>query len=506
MTGLIYTCYGQTLDLDYGTNGYIHYSDGLDHEFIGFIKNDTSLFAATTVQEGSSTSDYSVRIFHFDLEGNLYTSWGTNGILTLDIPGYTHTFARTIVLDDQVIRIACEAANGTSQQRELVILELNLDGSFNTDFNDLGYKMWSFDNVLQNNIVKYYQKGDDHLLIGNLYRTFDSETNQYPFIIKLDENLDPDSSFNETGRLVIDNYRGNTNAKPTHLEGGQAEDIYINDDLEIVFAGYELLDPYNDEYVCKLDFSGNYIQSSGMTPYMNINDQIGIFYSKMLLVPEQDEFTFVHSYFTGTKFQFGMSQKTSAGALSYLLKENIDGYHHQLRDYATLEDELVAVGYQYETSSDNTSDEFFVVTLDPTDGSFRIPWSDTLVSGQIEGAEQIIQIDSMSYLIGGFSQHPDSNYRDLVIAKLAIPVINSLFQTATPSPAALVVNPVYNKLKFSSNSQQVQSWELLNYNGGVILSGISSVDMNIEHLPKGTYLIRIHLKNGVTQTQRIMIR
>jgi hypothetical protein len=427
-------------------------------------------------------------------------------MIAIDIPGYTQTIARTIVLDDDIIRIACEAANSTVSKREMTILELNQDGSFNTDFNETGYRSWSFDNVFQNNIVKYYQKNEHHFLIGNLSRTFDSETNQYPFILKLDADLLPDSSFNETGRLVIDNFRGNTSGKPTHLEGGQAEDLYMNESDEIIYAGYELLEPYNDEYVCKLDLTGSFVETTEMTPYMSLNNKIGIFYNRIMLVPEEDEFTLVHSYFTGTKIQFGISQKTEDGQLNYLNTENLDGYHHQLRAYETVGQELISVGYQQATSSINASDEFFVTLLDPSDGTVSSTWSEQFLPEHFSGAEQILKIDSGTFIIGGFARQPDSSYRDLLFIKLDVTLVNGKIDATTTDYSNVVTNPITNGLVFVNNATEVQSWRILNLRGHIIATGDGDNTQLPLNIPSGIYFLRIQLSDNSFQSQRIIIK
>ncbi len=497
--------YGQTRDLSFGTAGDSHYSDGHDHHLIGLIPVDDNFIAATYVQEGDTTVDYSIRLFKYDLDGSLVASWGDNGILTFDIPGYTQTIARTITLDGDIIRIACEAANSITSKREMTILELNLDGIFNTDFNGSGYRSWSFDNVFQNNIVKYYQKGDHHFLIGNLSRLIDSETNQYPFILKLDANLLPDSSFNETGRLVIDNFRGNTNAKPTHLEGGQAEDIYMNDLDEIIYSGYELLEPYNDEYVCKLDLDGTFLETADLTPYMSLNNKIGIFYNRIILVPEEDDFTLIHSYFTGTKIQFGISQKTEDGQLNYLTTENLDGYHHQLRAYETISEELISVGYQYATSSTNASDDFFVTLLDPKDGTVSSTWSEQFLPEHFSGAEQIIKIDSGTFIIGGFTQQPDSTYRDLLFIKLEVNLINGKLEATATDNSSIVMNPTEKELVFLCESDNVQSWQILNLHRKTMAIGDKRKRSIPSEILSGVYFLQVEFNNGTVRSQRIVI-
>ncbi len=71
------------------------------------------------------------------------------------------------------------------------------------------------------------------------------------------------------------------------------------------------------------------------------------------------------------------------------------------------------------------------------------------------------------------------------------------------SKAFIYPNPTSKVVKINSN-QEVIKIELLDVLGKVIKKDQSTNEMNIEHLPSGMYWLKIHLKDGKIQTEKII--
>lgn len=208
-------------DDSFGTNGValIDWA-GQTESFSGFVIQADSkivLSGSTQAPEGSLAV-----VARLDSEGSLDDSFGTDGRLTGVASGMPAVNAegKLNLLTSGNIR------SGGPGGRELILHQLNSDGTTNTSFGDSGQVVAGFFHhiSLENNLNRVFRLNDGRVLaVGT-----SSETSYFPYptLVRYLSDGSLDSSFGEGGKCNV-----------TELENFVVADAAVSDDGSIVLVG-----------------------------------------------------------------------------------------------------------------------------------------------------------------------------------------------------------------------------------------------------------------------------
>jgi len=130
-----------TLDTGFGTNGIVIYDGGDYDRGYGIDTNSNGSILVTGVRNksGQKTIDYDIPVICFDSNGVLDTSFGNNGIVLYD-GGISEQCFDLMVQDDDTILVTGYSGiniDGTSEW-SLVVLKYDLNGTLDTTFGTNG--------------------------------------------------------------------------------------------------------------------------------------------------------------------------------------------------------------------------------------------------------------------------------------------------------------------------------------------------------------------------------
>lgn len=121
-----------TLDTSFGTNGIVMTDFGnntIDSAFDIALQFDGKI-VATGLTRISTNTDWDLAVVRYNEDGSKDTSFGTNGIVVVDIEGNRDDFTRAVAIqDDGKIVISAIHASAMNNIRQFTLLRLLSDGS-----------------------------------------------------------------------------------------------------------------------------------------------------------------------------------------------------------------------------------------------------------------------------------------------------------------------------------------------------------------------------------------
>lgn len=234
-----------TLDISFGNNGTV-VETFLDEtsEFYGLVKTDEALYAAGFAKPESNEK---IAVAKFDLDGDLDTSFGDNGLVVLDI-GSGNGRATTL-LQDADGKLVAAGWTRFGNKDQYVVARMELDGSLDASFGDAGIATGSFSgsSFAEDEIADAKFLSDGKIIVvGRSYNGLSDDG--FVGCLNADGTLNTD--FGDAGKYIID------------FDGGppseDANAVVITADDRIVVGGTVSLE-FNEErsmYLIKMDVNG----------------------------------------------------------------------------------------------------------------------------------------------------------------------------------------------------------------------------------------------------------
>ena len=384
-----------------------------DYAYSLQLDDTGNIYVAGYTESASTGDDFAV--LKLKPDGTADTTFGTLGVVIVDLSGNNNDKAYSLQLDDDG-NIYVGGYTYSGSNHDFAVLKLDSNGNNDTSFGTLGVAIVDLSG--NNNEVSYSLQLDDD---GNIYvggYTYSGSNFDFA-VLKLKPDGITDTSFGTLGVAIID------------LSGGYdyARSLQLDDDGNIYVGGYTDSGSNYDFAVLKLDSSGNNDESFGVSGVAivdlsgNNNDQA---YSLQL---DDDGNIYVAGYTATTGTDFAVlklkpdgTTDASFGTLGVAIMHpfgfNDDARSLQLDDAGN----IYVGGY---TDGPEASDKDFAVlklkpdgTADTSFGTLGVAIVD--VFGLNDDARSLQLDDAGNIYVGGYTysgSEPESRY-DFAILKL----------------------------------------------------------------------------------------
>ena len=187
-----------TLDTTFGTSGIVTTSIGTvnDEAFALVIQPDDSIVVAGSSYNGSSKK-YDFALVKYNANGTLDTTFGTGGIVTTSI-GSINDYAHALRIQpsDNKIVVAGYSFNSTSNKYDLALVRYNVNGTLYTGFGTTGIVTTSVGNV--NDFVDDLRIQPDGMIVAAGYSYIDSSKCNFA-LVRYNVNGTLDTGFGTGG-------------------------------------------------------------------------------------------------------------------------------------------------------------------------------------------------------------------------------------------------------------------------------------------------------------------
>lgn len=479
-----------TLDTSFGTNGKVT-SDiyGFADEINGLaIQSDGKVLAAGFCRTSVDNQDFCVT--RYNVDGTLDTSFGTNGVVSLDIrDGNTKDDVAVAVLiqsDDKIVLAGYTDANSSTSPYYFALVRLNSDGSKDNSYATDGVLTFSFgdDAKAYNAII---QDDNKVLIVGELEG--DSSKKKLFAVARIDATGSLDTEFSVDGKQTVnigDSY-------------DEAHAVAIESDKKIFIAGRG----ENHMSIVKLTESGD-LDTSFNTNGIVTTDIDGTEDGFRAVLPLDDD----------KILGIGVTYRGSNDRDLALIKYNVDG---------TIDTTFGTDGIIY-TDIDNGSEDIVQSAILQKNGKYLVSGSlysngtsysfiirynsdgtlDTSFSSDgkvivsygssFHSAKSIILQDDGKVLIGGKVGQDHSNTSDFAIARFNNQVLG--VHKFDADLFSLNPNPTNHKLNIQSKLP-INEYVIYDLKGRKVISekmnstSIKKTTIDVSKLNIGVYLIKL---------------
>lgn len=240
------------LDSSFGENGLVqlaHAGNSIDID-----KDDRIIVGETTMDQGNSVC----AVQRFYKNGNPDSSYGINNLSSISI-GKGNTLETRIKLDKNgKIIVGCTLVK--TIKADFIIIRFNSNGTIDSSFSDSG---WIDLKYLNTGGLTAMAIQDDNKIIAGGYTNQEKDLNENFILTRIQTNGIVDSSFGIKGSVITD-FNYNPNAYPKKQDYLSA--LIIQNDNKIIAAGYTYKYLFgNDEFaLCRYNVNGELDTSFGL--------------------------------------------------------------------------------------------------------------------------------------------------------------------------------------------------------------------------------------------------
>ncbi len=234
-----------SLDTGFGTNGVtiVDFSGVRNWGYAVAIQGDGKIIIAGSVE--TTTSNYDIGLIRLTSDGNLDTSFGSNGKILADPYGSSDGAV------DMVLDLNEKIVVTGSWLGKMGVARFNSDGTYDNSFDGDGRKQISFPQSNSDNAYALTTDSSGNIFIaGNNQVISDADF----AVVKLTNNGTLDTSFSGDGLATFSLLTGGTDS---------ARAIALDSNGNIVLAGY-VFNSNIDWGITKIDPTGSQIQSFGL--------------------------------------------------------------------------------------------------------------------------------------------------------------------------------------------------------------------------------------------------
>ena len=480
-----------TLDTSFGDNGtVVETFSNADSEFLDILKTNDALYATGF---SSTTGNEKISVAKFDLNGNLDTSFGDNGLLVLDIGSFDGRATTILQQADEKLVVAGWTRFGNKDQ--YVVARVNLDGTIDSDFATDGIATGSFSgsSFAEDEIMEAGFLSDEKIVFAGRSYNGSSEDG-FVGCLNTDGSLNTD--FGNGGSVIIDFPGGPPSEVATALAINDQDEIFIGGTVSLEFGEERSL------FVTKVDANGtidtNFGDSGSSIYTINPNTIAGL---NALAIDAQgrvltgggafDTDELDNNFFL-TRFNPNGSLDNSFGNNGIVVLQKSS--NEAISDLEILDNEVIlAAG-----STGGFNSRFLMARLGPNgnqDMSFGTDgFSSLLVESTFNGMRGIAIDDGCVYGAGfGY----DGDIYKSVIAKFfnQNPISNIEDSPSIEVSIAIFPNPISSEffMEFQLLNASKVSIQLADFSGKIIASLLPQT-----HFPKGSQKLRLTLPNDIS--------
>lgn len=491
-----------TLKNNFGSQGKLSVDiDDLDH-LVGLLKDDqnnTYFYGNTSDYQGGN---YPLDIFFgkMDEYGDLDPSFGTNGIVRLDFPGFEKSTINKAAFHNSGIYFIGQGANNSSPDTfALWIGKINLDGSTDLNFAQNGFFTSQFLGTY-NTAGSIIIDTDDKVVFCGSTTDDQGTLVEYPLMGRLNLNGDPDSTFGNTGLIVYDYYQDSI-LDASELPAGQpmrhGDGAYSSELVEInnsYFAAGKFVGiSYSQLNVMSITKAGtsnpNFLSSGPLVfqveaGYNHFLNEIAFNGSKVLLGFETQGSLYGHHL---------IQIVDTTGFIENYIDMETTGFFMRTKFVKLWNDRLFVGGYhldQNNVAPGYHSDVAQVYCLD--NQMQQIPsfnFNEDLNPNEELGAEDLVLHNSFGIVGGYMNNIVDTNTTDLFF--MAFEVNDELSVLEQSNDFKVYPNPTTDFIKSSSI---IGTYQLISMSGEVVMEGIADHEIDLSRIDSGTYLLLLDKK------------
>lgn len=187
--------YGQagTLDSTFGVNGVVsYYRPGVHMDRFG-LQQDGKIISGGDIKENTTGNVRDFCVARYNTDGSIDSTFGTDGIGILPMPGRSETgFDIFVQPDDKIIVAGSSAGNYTN----FAVCRFNADGTVDSSFADNGIKIMPYLGLNARISCIGFQSDSSKIILAG--RNYELST-YLPIVIRLYENGSIDSTFATNG-------------------------------------------------------------------------------------------------------------------------------------------------------------------------------------------------------------------------------------------------------------------------------------------------------------------
>lgn len=188
-----------TIDISFGTNGVAKLQPGTTFESAAGVAVQTDGKIISVGNKQISVFDTDGIVCRQNSDGSLDSTFGTNGYVFFDYNMFGEFFNKPVILPDGKILVA-GSASSTYPDVDFIVLKLNPDGSFDTDFGDDGIKLIHLDDGEDEAFSILIQPDEKIVLAG--YSQASPLVTGRTALVRLNSNGSLDTTFGVDGKVI----------------------------------------------------------------------------------------------------------------------------------------------------------------------------------------------------------------------------------------------------------------------------------------------------------------
>ena len=421
-------CVGQ-IDTEFGEAGRFVYANGEYNTLVDLVKTDDDgvLLAIQSIESsGDYNTDYILVKLTFD--GALDDEFGIGGIVKGDFDGYSNSEPKNLQVFADGGFVLTGLANDGGELNDVVVVHFLPTGLVDMTYGMNGVNVYQ-PSTLSNLEYRFFQSDlTPGVLVGSAMFIRDVEYNSFSAITRLADNWAIDTTFQETGTLLMDFVKGfsaGENSKVAHTEGGSVLSCVPLQDGAFILAGYYFLEAgLRVGYICKIDSDGQLDSSFATNGFLNIHSP-GSSESRVIdLKPNTDTSGFYAAVreITNPDNDFVVYQIAENGIIEDTVIFDVKGASDNMQCLNVTEDFVVTAGYTIkpanESASFRDSDFWALAWFDQDDAFEKKFWFEDDLNNSQKGIQRIISVDGNQVIVGGFQEGVNNGVRDIVVSKL----------------------------------------------------------------------------------------
>lgn len=241
-----------TKDITFGTNGFVKTNLGSNEDNINsFVFTNTGEIYAVAHSFNTTSNQNISFLIKYNASGLLDTTFGSNGIMEIVLPNSNSLNTIAIQSNDKIL-LSGNMTNSASNN-DILLVRLNLDGSFDTTFGTNGIVTTDFNSINESSNDLVIDSNNKITVIGTA-----SGTSYLARFAVAQYNSDGslNTSFNSTGKLLITN---NVSGFTTSF----GKKIKILPDNSLLFSGHSIGNNNYDLVLMKYNSNGTPVTGFG---------------------------------------------------------------------------------------------------------------------------------------------------------------------------------------------------------------------------------------------------
>ncbi len=181
-----------SIDLSFGLKGRLFLTNKPGYAIgLAEFKNSNYIVTGWFVNSGSN---YDILTIKTKSDGSIDSSFGKNGIVTMDIDNYDYSEAMTIQTDEKIIVVG-ELGKNEYDDLRIFIARFKPDGNIDSSFGENGHVVTKFDKEVACESVAL--QDDGKILVGGTYNLFAMQPAYY--VARYNPDGSKDNSFGDQG-------------------------------------------------------------------------------------------------------------------------------------------------------------------------------------------------------------------------------------------------------------------------------------------------------------------